>query len=496
MTKCLSLCRPSVFGLSICLLMPHAYADDEDTRFLLKTTQQQVQQQGQAHWQQDIGDLDSSKHITIDGQTYRIGDSTQEQELGIYHAINAQLWDKAQELLQRYRQQADHKPELILLVEGLQARAQQHFVGAIYKLEQAQKLAPHDARIQLELARLYTEDHQNQAATKLFLQLTDHPDLPTATKPVINAYIEGLQSRHQWHGSFSLGYGYNNNINQANGSELCVMSVLDHCFMTQSLPKPVGSAFTSYQLSLSRRFSLGGHHSLVLRPIIYGNHYQKKDTQSTLFNDYSENTSILYAGYGFKNARTDFTLSPFIEHYMRGGHNHYTTPGLELSIEHSLSPNWKINTQATHKRYRYSSSAKSYFSNYNHSSIGAGLSYQLSPSTSLYGGLDWTRRKYTYAPSSSKEIGARLGLFSYFESGFYINALAIYKDNRFDEKTFLSAQPRHDRHSIFIASVGAPKWNVHNIYPEIRFKHITSKSNIVFYNYRQNEVSLNFKYHF
>lgn len=478
------------------LISSSVYANEEDIRFLRQSTSQQLQLRKQSYREAPPQALDPSRHITLGGQTYYIGDSTKEQELAIYYAINAQLWEQLPLLLARYSAQSDHQAEVVLLAEGLLARSKGQFNRAIFKLEEAHNIAPENPRVQLELARIYAEDYQDKKALVHFKAVGQHPLLPVETQPIINGYIDGIDQRHRWHGSISVGYGYSDNINQGNGSEICGFEFLGQCLITQSLPKAVGSAFRSYQISLQKRIPIAGNHSLLVRPILYGNHYNKRDHQTDLYNNYSENTAILYAGYSYKDAKTEFNLLPFFEYYHRGGKSHYTTPGIELSVERRLSEGWSFNAHTGVKRHRYASSAKEYFTNYTQSFLGVGLSYQFSPTASIYAGVDYTRRKYPWATSSSQEIGGRIGAFKYFNSGFYVNVMGVYKDNEYDEKTFLADKPRRDKQSMFIAAIGAPRWNYKKIYPEIRFKQVRSKSNIVFYDYKQKEISLNLKYNF
>lgn len=487
--------RYPLLGLSLFYPIHSAYADEEDTRFLLNTARQQSQQQEQNNGWQNAS-INNQHQITINGQTYRVGESEEELALGLYYAINLQQWDKVNEFLSQYQRLSDHKPELILLAQGLLARARNDHRTALDKLQKTNTIAPNDARIQLELGRLYTEDYQHKEAIQQFKEATNNPTLPNETRKIVQSYIDAAQERNDWHGSLSIGRGYNNNINQANGAELCALQVVDMCFITQSLPKPVSSAFLNYQLSFSKQIPLKGNHHLLIRPLVYGNHYDKKDKVNPPLQDYSDNTSLIHFGYQYKTAKNEVNFSPYFEHYYRDGRSQYTALGLEISWEHSLSPDWKINTQANIKRYHYSSAAKQYYSDYTQSSLGTGLTYRFSPLASVYAGLDITRRKYPWTASSSKEYGTRIGAFKYFESGFYINALAIYKDHRFDDNTFLSHQARRDKQKIVIAAIGAPKWNVKNIYPEIRLKRIVNNSNLIFYKFKQNEISLNFKYNF
>ncbi|MCH4270120.1 surface lipoprotein assembly modifier [Kerstersia gyiorum] len=486
---------PKLF-LACILACPYfsACADDDDTRFLLNTTQQQLRVEQQRDWVHADTPA-GERRLVIEGQEYRVAEDAAGLALGIFYAINLQQWDKVEEFLSKYRLLAASRTEVILLAEGLHARARGDTATALERLRRAKLAAPGDTRIRLELARLYAEDYQSHEAIEQF-EAVRAEDIPPETRSTIDTYIAAVAQRNRWHGSLSIGGGYSNNINQANGAQRCVVQILQQCFVTESLPAPVASSFLNYQLSLQKRIALGGHHNLLLRPLLYGTRYHKEDSQSSYLKDSSDNTAILYAGYNYKNARTEFSMSPYFEHYYRGTHTHYTAPGLELSLSHDVSRRWTLNAQANSKRYHYSDAEKLYFSDYTQSSAGLGANFQLSATGSLFAGVDWTRRRYPWAAASSKDQAWRIGLFKYFDNGFYLNAMALYRDSRYDERTFLSDNPRKDIQKMLIATLGMPRWRIGSIYPEIRFKRLINDSNIIHYQYRQSEASLNFKYIF
>lgn len=473
---------------------PPSYADDDETQFLLEANRRRIQRDPHSDWLKSVPFGDSHS-ITINGKEYRVGGRVEEMAFGIYYALNFQQWEKVEEFLSRYRILAGHQPALILLAEGLLARAKGDIGMALSKLQAANKAAPNDTRILLELARLYAEDHQNREALQQFRQAAER-HLPEATRQAIQRHIDGIEKRTRWHGSISIGPGYNSNFNQANGFEKCIMTVLDTCIVTESLPKPIGSSFLGYQATLLKQTPVSRHHNLTLRSIAYGRHYSKNDPENTYLKNYSDHTTRVYAGYNYRNASTEYTLSPYFEHYYRNGHTNYTAPGIDVGLKHHLNKTWSLHLQTNSKRHRYSKIERTRFADYTLSSLEAGTSYNLSPLSSVYAGVEWARRRYAWAPASSKEHSVRISTYTFFESGFYINAMATYRDNRFDAKTFLSRHPRHDIQKTLIASFGAPRWNFEGIYPELRFKRSINKSNLIYYAYKQNEVSLHLKYNF
>ncbi|MGF6148943.1 TPR repeat-containing protein NMB0313 precursor [Kingella potus] len=479
--------------LGALLLCHAARADDDDTRLLLDGSRLQMRQQEAAAFSDG---LPSSGSIEIDGETYLVPDTAHDLELGIYYALDGRQWAKVREFAARYRRLPDHKPQLVLLAEGLEARAGGNIPAALEKMQAAHQSAPDDVRIGLELARLYGEDGQTRESQAQFKQVLP-AEMPPETREMVQAHLQSLDQRRQWHGSISIGGGYNDNINQGNGKRECAGMFMGQCFSYRSLPAPVGSPFWQYSAVAAKKIPLRGHHNLLLRPLAYGTKYRRDDTQSEPPEPYSENTAALYAGYEYTDADDDFTFTPYFEHYYRGGRSRYRAWGAEAGWERNLNAKWSLNARAEAKRVKYLEQERQYYSDYTLYSGGLGLGYTFSDGLGLYGGLDLARRKYPYAASSSKEYTARLGGYKMFQNGIYFNAAALRRLARYDAGSYLTAgEPRRDRQTIFTAAIGASKWSFKNIYPELRFKRTTSRSNSDFYVYRQNEFALALKYRF
>ena len=480
--------------LALLFLPATAFADDDDTRMLRDGIQRQARQYQESEAFSD--GLSGEGSIEIGGETYHVPHTEHDLALGIYYAINDRQWGKVKEFLSRYRALPDHKPHLVLMAEGLSARSQGDVSGALEKMQAARQAAPDDVRTQLELARLYGEDNQTREAQAAFKQVLQSK-MPSETEEMVQNYLDVLDKRHRWHGDISVGRGYNGNINQGNGKRECVGEFMGECFSYRSLPRPVGSAFWQYSLAASKTIPLKGHHNLILRPIAYGSLYDRNDNQNEPAEKYSENTALLSAGYQYADDNDDFTLTPYFEHYYRGGRSRYRAWGADMGWERNLGGKWSVNTRLEGRRVKYLESEREYYSDYSLYTSGAGLGYTFSDGMGLFGGIDLTRRKYPDAFASSKEYTARIGGYKIFGNGIYFNTAALYRKSRYDEGSYLTGgERRRDRQTVFIAALGASKWQFKNIYPELRFKRTVSRSNSDFYVYRQNEIALNLRYRF
>ena len=149
------------------------------------------------------------------------------------------------------------------------------------------------------------------------------------------------------------------------------------------------------------------------------------------------------------------------------------------------------------KKTGYSGQNKDYFANYKQYELGVGAEFSLTPQSGLFANFDATRKAYPEKSSSSKEYTTRLGAYSFFSSGTYLNTILLHRLSLYDAASFVSDnRRRRDNQYIMIAAVGFPQWNLKGVYPEFRFRRSISHSNTAHYRYRQNEWLLNFKYRF
>ena len=180
--------------LLACALLPSppARADEDDTRYLLD-------QAGRIGRQRDGGAGALAPHpgglvLTIEGRAYRVKPTLQDLEPALYVAINRGQWGEARALADSYRRLAGHKPHLVLLADGLAARAEGDYGRAIGLLEDARDDAPGDARTQMELARAYAEDGQDRESRALFEQAIGN-SLPPDTRQLLQSYVDAVDRR-------------------------------------------------------------------------------------------------------------------------------------------------------------------------------------------------------------------------------------------------------------------------------------------------------------
>ncbi|MGO1502571.1 MAG: surface lipoprotein assembly modifier, partial [Marinobacter sp.] len=483
-------CRFTAMGLLVlaCLVAPVTWADD-DMRFLQDQTRRTLEQQGR-----DEEELAAPPGtLMYEGWRYQVPTTLEALAPAIYVAINTNQWSQLPDFLERYQQLPDHRPALVAMAESLLARFHNNYPLALRRMEQASTLEPEDARISLELARLWFEDYQDQRARNGFKK-AQAAGLPPQAQTLIQQYWQALDARADWHGSVAFGFGYNDNINQANGYYSCLSEFAGICLFERRMPKPMDSGMVNYELSLQRRFNLSGNHNLQLRPVSYGTYYSKSNPSDTAtIEDYSTNLARLQLGYQYLDARDSISFMPYVEHYYRNRVSDYLAHGLQLEWRHSFNRKWQIGTSLDTKRYEYSSKGQRTGADYELHQWGLSASFMPQPNTSFYGGLTLGRRKYEVDQASSKEWAVRAGIYHAFSgrAGLFVNGLGVYRSSYNDAYDFFLGDRRRDRQQLYILSAGANNWEVAGMTPEIKVRHSINDSNLDWaFGFEQTEISL------
>ncbi|MDO4879428.1 MAG: surface lipoprotein assembly modifier [Neisseria sp.] len=483
---------------TVCLADPSDDAADERRR-LLDESGRQSQQYRESGWlggENAGGQVDDDDgFISIGGEIYQVGNTAEELESAIYHALNAQQWKKVRQFAARYAGLPQHKIALLYLADALEKRSAGDFRAAGKDFQAALEAEPENPRLLLEAGRFYAEDNQNKESAAVFQRVLA-ADIPDETRPIVEGYLAELDKRRRWHGQIGLGYGYNDNANQGNGISQCVWEIAGMCLMERTLPAAEDSTFVSYSAAAEKAVPLKGHHGLRLRGVLYGNRYTEKDQDSAM-PDYGYHSGSLYAGYDYADARSAFSLLPYLEYDFRNGRSHYRAFGADADWSRTLSPRWRANARAGAKKTAYVGESKTYFADFKQYELGAGAEFSITAKSGLFANFDAARKAYPEKSSSGKEYTARLGAYGLFSGGTYLNAVLLYRRSLYDAASFVSDnRRRRDKQYIMMAAAGFPQWNIKGVYPELRFRRTIARSNAVYYRYRQNEWLLSLKYRF
>lgn len=482
-------CRAAWLLSLVCLAVPMAQADDDDTFFLREQARRAVEQQTQGEEQLAA----PPGTLLYEGQRYQVPDQLDALTTAIYVAINTQQWTQLPDFIRRYQQLPGHRPALVAMAESLLARFNGDYPLALQRMEQASELEPKDARILLEQARLWFEDYQESRARDGFLRAVD-AGLPLDAQALVQQYLQAIDIRGGWHGSVAFGMGYNDNINQANGYYSCLSSFAGFCLFERQMPEAIHSEMFNYELSLQRRFNLSGNHNLVLRPTSYGSYYPNTNPSETAtLKDYSTNLAQLQFGYQYLDSRDNVSVTPYLEHFYRNRETEYVAHGLQVEWRRTLNRQWQISNRLDAKRHEYTPAGERLGADFKQYQWDMTVSYMPRADTSLYGGVTLGRRKYEIEQASSKDWAVRGGVYHSFagKPGFYVNVLGIYRELRNDAYDFFLGDRRDDKQQVYIASLGAEGWKIAGLSPELRVRYSKNRSNLDWaFGFEQTEASL------
>ncbi len=456
-------------------------ADNQESIQLLQQYQQKSQQQ-----QQEYQHL--KNEMTLNGREFEIENNVNAVGQALYISLNQELWHYAEKFLAQYQQFSTHKPQLVLFAKGLLARNQGNLEQAELYYRELLKQDPQFLRGQLDLARILFENYKNNESASLFQNIAQL-ELPQDLYQTLGGYQQALEERKRWQGGISIGYQYNQNINQSSKKEECLLSLNNQCIEKLSSPKPINAQGWHYDANIRKQTSFVANHGLEFSLNSYGQFYL--DNRS-----YNENTIKTSLGYHFKNAKTELTVAPLFEYNVLQNHRNYHAWGEHINFSQNLSPRHHLNLQLEQKKFYYNSKQNSLKNAYL-STLSGTWYYLFSPKTTLFSGLDFAYRHTAQKEKNYQMAGVRLGFNHQFDFGLNTTFLALLKHYRYKENYGVIFKARRENLQTYLAIFKMPKWNFKGIVPNLLIKHTRNKANNdTIFSYKQNEVQLNFEWQF
>lgn len=483
---------PKYLAYGLYLVISPALANDDIGQRLLHNLQQSQSVQEQrllapALIQPEaLGD--GIAPIVIDGQAYAIAATVSEVGQALYVAVSRQQWPDVARLLPIYAALPEHDVTLLWFAQGSWARARGDYVTAIAQYQAILLKQPEFLRAKLELARTLFEDQQNKEALAMFASIAP-AELSEGLSATLATYAAALKNREGWHGSFSIGPQYQNNLNQTSQIDLCTTMTADGtCLAGFFASDKIRAVGTTYEATLSKRVQFVGHHGGLLRGVAYGNTYPHEG-------EYNEVNALLYGGYHFRNAATNVSLLPFLEFNRYGGRPISRAYGLRAEWQQTLGTATSVNLDLEHKR-------QIFVAGYQHNdgrqdSVFLTLTHSLNPRLAFFGGADFLRKKTEQPVNSHQQRGGRIGVYQVLSPYMNVTAYASYKSRQYARfNAFLGAQ-RAERELTTTMVLQWPEAKVVGLSPSLSIKRTRVNSNAAYvYRYRKNEVSLRLNKYF
>ncbi|MDG6881397.1 TPR repeat-containing protein NMB0313 precursor [Phocoenobacter uteri] len=400
-------------------------------------------------------------------------------------AINRHQWQLVEKILAEYQQYPNYEKALGLFAQAHLAKAKGDNEIAEDYFQQVLDLYPQFVRARLDLARTQFENKKNSSAKQNFSQI-DTTSLPVAVTNNINAYLNALKIRDDWHGNMGIGLVHSRNLNQSSQDYRCFLRLPNgFCINDRKAPKALNATGLSYEIALGKRIELWDQHGIEMRGLWYGKNY--KDHK-----DYNESTLSLSVGYNYQNANNSLSIAPTFEYVFDGNHALYRSFGGQAEWSHNITPNLNSNIELSYKKLDYIDN--DYKNNEgNQFNFYSSLSYGITSNTLLFGGIDLGKSHTKQIVNSYKKYRARLGLQTQFNNGFNVALLGSLEKRRFDGYNGSLQAKRHDKKQTYSISLGNENWAIYDFKPSFTVEHIRNKSNVDWlYSYNKTNFYLKF----
>ncbi len=472
-----------IFLSSLCLSLPVlGLSDDtENYRFWLKDKTEFTREPTLLNTDEPF--INNDFEINFDGKKYTINNNVNEMGTAIYIALNRQQYADVIRLLPHYEKLQQHDPLLVKFSQAEIAKAEQNYSAAIKYYQDILAINPDFLRIELELARVYFIDKQNKESLDKFNQALNkyQKKLPTNVLNTISQFTSALDKRTRWSGSFSLGYGYNTNLNQVPGDGRQSCHRNSQSLFCYGAKNKVQDYKFVYDGNIARTFPIIRHQSLQFKAYTYGYKY---DTEAT----YNENTTNLRLFYQYSDVKKSFSFGPIIELKFVGDKNRYHGIGAGIDSEYLFTPQFSLNMNIDYQNINYRSPYES--NDGNKTNIYLTGIYAISPDMILFGGFDTSLVNKKYSSDSYKQYGIRGGIFKDYNNDYNFLGMLSYKKTKFNDIEYsLSENIRNDDEQLYLAKLSSPKYSVMTFTPSLSYKYRINKSSTdALYSYKQNEV--------
>lgn len=426
--------------------------------------------------------------IVIDGQSYTVKPTVDDVGKALYIAFGRKQWRDVDRFLATYRKLEGHDAALVLYAEGAVARNAGRLAEAERCYRDLLAIKPDFLPGRLELARVLFENHKDRDARRAFASLradleTQGPRAEGVLRSV-NTFAAALERRNGWQGNLALGPSYSTNVNQSSESYACLLSMDDGtCLIDRKVPDAIKATGISFEGVVNRRMPLAGHGGLRARAIVFGDIYPGHHR-------YSQGTVIARLGYDHQTARDQLAISPSFELGSLGSSVLYRAWGANAEWTHTFSPRITGRLEANYRRFDYTLSGYQ-----SQSGPLADISltgwYGLSPSLTLFAGVDLAGKTTPGFDEGYRQWGGRLGASKAFGQSANLFLMGSYRRRNNRSYSALFATTRKDDQYNVTAIASAPALRFAGLVPELVVQYARVGSTVDWlYSYQRTSVAL------
>lgn len=393
------------------------------------------------------------------------GDGPEQQ---INKALLTKDWKKLADLLHQYAAQPQHDKTLYRYALGALRREQSRHGEAVVLYRKIVAEQPDLVYPRFDLGVMLFEDRQYREAERQLQKA--QADLPPAMRELAGQYAQAAKKAQGWQPVFHVNYEQTDNVNNASPVRQVEWEGLTWHKTEDSLPKSAHGI--RYALGVERTYNIVGNHFIRFGLNGSGVHYW--DAQ-----DYNEQTVRISAGYRHQNSRQEFGIQPYIEQNWLDDSRYVSHVGVAADYNRRLKERWRMSqyVQFGEKRYQDKEIAERYDSRL--TAAGAALSYRISPTALVYGGISGINDDTKEREQASWRYGIHLGGVRQFESGIGFRANAGYMRREFKAPAELVYRfTRRDHEYQAGAALWHRKISWRGLTPQLNFRYANIRSNM------------------
>lgn len=388
------------------------------------------------------------------------------QDAEINHALLRKDWQKLEQLLANYRQQADFDEVLHDYALGALYRAQKKHSQAIQIYQKLLNNNPEFHYIRFDMGVMAFENKQYRDAQQHIQQAKPH--LNPSLQGLAEQYLAEIQRRQQFKPSFHFNFEKNDNVNNASSSREIVWQGKTWKKSADSLPQKATGV--RYGVDVGRDVNISGNHFFKSHIGLDGVHYWDNSS-------YDEQRLNLQLGYKYQDIHHHFSILPFLEYSWFDDDLYTKEQGILFAGQRSLNHHIRLNTSLTYtdKNYQQERLAQRYDS---HQTSANMMLYQtLKPHLMLFYGIDASRENAKNDEYSYRRMGGNLGVVMEHSSGLGGRVSLRYAQRQFEQpERLVYGFKRKDNEYYLQTMLWHNKIHYKKFIPQlnIRYHHIDS----------------------
>lgn len=374
-----------------------------------------------------------------------------------------------------------HHPLATKWAEALLAKSQGEYRQSVRLYREILAEQAGNQPVRLQLATVLFANNELEAAEDQFKKLRAEP-LPQEVQTVIDEYLTAITQKDRWTFSGGLTYLNDPNINNAPKSGTT--------YGNWTAPKRESAEGIGFNFSVGKKWSWGNGFYNEVR--LNGNGKYYWDNRK-----YNEVAGRANVGLGFQNAKTDVSLSPFMEQTLyAGGSNSSDTlkrfakaSGASLEFSHWLNSKWQLNSTYEYAEQRYAT-RKHLNGNYHFVSLG-GL-YLVNAKQYWFANVNYNRTATRDKDDSYFRRGISLGWQQEWNWGLSTRLSASLAQKRYKAPMPIFRITQKNKEFGLQASIWHRAVHYWGITPRLTYSFNKTKSNHTFYSYDKHRVFIDF----